>query len=93
MIVNSNSSSNEDIQSSNKESQNNSLLYEGSGVRESIERESKFLIEKAQSVMKWVDSTAKYLLPLSFTLFLIIMFATNKNWDDDPNEVWNVFSA
>lgn len=43
------------------------------------------------TIMLWVDFAAKFVLPISFTLFLIVMFARLEKWDDDPKEVWNFF--
>jgi len=42
---------------------------------------------KVLKIMIWVDFLAKFVLPISYILFLIIMFATNKNLDDDANEI------
>jgi len=43
------------------------------------------------STMLWIDQHIIYVLPAAFTLYLVIMFAINKSWDDDPNEVWSPF--
>ena len=59
-------------------------------VKGYFKREGKHVIESAVSIMKWVDRVAMYFFPLSFSVFLIVMFATNKNWEDDPDKIWQL---
>jgi len=51
-------------------------------------RTGKKLREKFLKIMTLIDYVAKFVIPISFILYLIIMYATKKNWDDDANSVW-----
>eukprot|EP00555_Chaetoceros_dichaeta_P012004 CAMPEP_0198256736 /NCGR_PEP_ID=MMETSP1447-20131203/6561_1 /TAXON_ID=420782 /ORGANISM="Chaetoceros dichaeta, Strain CCMP1751" /LENGTH=533 /DNA_ID=CAMNT_0043943437 /DNA_START=86 /DNA_END=1687 /DNA_ORIENTATION=- len=48
----------------------------------------KSLRKRLLRIMLLVDSTALFLFPTAFTLYLIVMFTTLDKWDDDPFVVW-----
>jgi len=57
-------------------------------IPKSARKAWKSLRTRLLRIMLLVDSTALFLFPTAFTLYLIVMFTTLDKWDDDPFVVW-----
>jgi len=59
-------------------------------IGNSIRLHSQSLRKRLLVIMLLVDSVAIYLFTVSFSLYIIIMYATMNNWDDDVADVWSL---